>query len=238
MKYYTIPPSEKLAAYVRSFWVLEGTINREQPYIHRTLATFCPEMIFHYKGSFEELTFPERPEKSFITGIHSQTTKFRRFIAKENFGIFGVLLEPYAIPALLGIPSTEIVNELPDIITSFLEKRLTAINRLEIINATKIIYSNKGQLNCKELAAYSCLSQRQFERRFKELTGFTPKLFCRLVRFKSLLCSNKNYRSLTEIAYDFGYYDQAHFIQDFREFSGYNPGSYFSGKASEVFNAP
>lgn len=264
MKYYTIRPSEKLAGYVRSFWVLEGKITKEQPYIHRTLATLCPEMIFHYRGPFEELTFADHPEKSFITGIHAQTTKFRRFIVKESFGIFGVFLEPYAVPALFGIPSTEIINELPDLaallgqegknleeqmmlavnneqrlqlVTSFLEKRLTYIKRPEIIRATKIIYNSKGQLNLKELAECSCLSQRQFERKFKELTGFSPKLFSRIVRFQSLLCSNKKqYHSLTEMAYDFGYYDQAHFIQNFKEFSGYNPSAYFSGKAYEIFH--
>lgn len=265
MKYYTFPPGPKLASYVRAFWILEGTVSKEQPYIHRTLATFCPEIIFHYNGPFEELVFGNDCEKSFLTGIHAQTRKFRRFIVKESFGIFGVSLEPYALHALFGIPSFEIVDQLPDLfsligqagkdleeqimlaasnerrlhlITSFLEKRLTAIDRPEIIGATRTIYKSKGQLNLKVLAEQSCLSQRQFERKFKELTGFTPKLFSRIVRFNALLCTNlQRYRSLTEMAYDFGYYDQAHFIQDFKEFSGYNPAAYFTGRAGEVFYA-
>ena len=263
MKYYTFQPGPKLAPYVRAFWVLEGAVTKEQPYIHRTLASFCPEIIFHYSGSFEELAFGNDSEKSFLTGIHAQTRKFRRFIVKESFGIFGVLLEPYALHALLGIPSGKLVDEMPDlysvigqegkdleekimlagsnerrlhIITSFLEKRLTVINRPEIIGATNTIYKSKGQLNLKKLADQSCLSQRQFERKFKELNGFTPKLFSRIVRFNALLNTNlQQYRSLTEMAYDFGYYDQAHFIQDFKEFSGYNPAAYFTGRADEVF---
>src|SRR5262245_58811062 len=106
MNFQTIPPNGKLADYVHSFWILEGTISRDQPYIHRTLASHCPELIFHYRGSFEELTYGDKAESSFITGIHAQTTQYRRFIVKEDFGIFGVFLEPFAIPALFHMPAT------------------------------------------------------------------------------------------------------------------------------------
>ncbi|NOT93323.1 MAG: AraC family transcriptional regulator [Ferruginibacter sp.] len=43
---------------------------------------------------------------------------------------------------------------------------------------------------------------------------------------------------MTEIAYDFGYYDQSHFIQDFKQFSGYSPKLYYDGKANDIFYAP
>lgn len=267
MKYYTVKPTGKLADYVRYFWVLESSVSKEQPYIHRTLASFCPEIIFHYRGPFEELTYDGQHEKSFLTGVHAQTTRFRRFIVKEDFGIFGVLLQPYAVSALFGIPSFEITNELPDLFTllgqqgkdieeqmvlakdnrqrlelinAFLEQRLVAVTRPDIINAVQAIYDRKGRINFKEFAGEFCLSQRQFERKFKEFVGFSPKLFSRIVRFKSLLChqDNTEQRTLTQVAYDFGYYDQAHFIQDFKAFSGYNPKAYFSGKAGEVFYAP
>lgn len=266
MKYYTLNPTKKLSNIVRYFWVLEGSISSNKPYIHRTLASASPELIFHYKGPFEELTFDDRSEKSFLTGIHAQTNIVRRFIVKSDFGIFGVFLQPYAIPVLFGIPSLEIKNELPDlvsllgqdgrdltekmmlaednmerlsIISKFLEQRLTQFERPEIVNATKVIFDTNGQVNIKELAEQSCLSQRQFERKFKEKIGFSAKSFSRIVRFNALLSNYKRENaSLTEIAYDFGYYDQAHFIQDFKQFSGYNPKTYFSGMAKEVFYVP
>jgi len=246
--------------------MLEGSISSDKPYIHRTLANASPELIFHYKGPFEELTFDDKSEKSFLTGVHAQTNIIRRFIVKTDFGIFGVFLQPYAIPVLFGIPSLEIKNELPDlvsllgqegrdltekmmlakdnmerlsIINQFLEQRLTQFERPEVIQATKIIFKTKGQINIKQLSEKLSLSQRQFERKFKEHVGFTPKSFSRIVRFNALLWNyKKENASLTEIAYDFGYYDQAHFIQDFKQFSGYNPKTYFSGNAKEVFYAP
>jgi AraC-like DNA-binding protein len=261
MKYYSISPPAALRNYVRCFWVLEGDVSSAQPYIHRTLASYCPELIFHYKGRFEELCAGDQQQLSFLTGLHAQTSQFRRFIIKENFGIFGVYLEPYAIPALLGMPAHAVIDELPDLhsllgqegrdleeqvllattdqqrvqlVSAFLEKRIRHIEQPGIIDAIRVIYQHKGQVNCKELAARTCLSQRQFERRFKELAGFSPKLFARIVRFNMLLTSPVKAQSLTQLAYEYGYYDQAHFIEDFKSFSGYNPRTYFSGKAPET----
>jgi AraC-like DNA-binding protein len=263
MNYYSISAPATLRHYVRCFWVLEGDVSSAQPYIHRTLASYCPELIFHFKGRFEELCAGDQLQQSFLTGLHAQTSQYRRFIIKENFGIFGVYLQPYAIPALLGMPAHAVIDELPDLhallgqegreleeqmmlagdhqqrvqlVSAFLEKRIRNIKRPEIIQAIQLIYQHKGQVNCKELAAFSCLSQRQFERRFKELAGFSPKLFARIVRFNMLLTSNLNAQSLTQLAYEFGYYDQAHFIEDFKSFSGYSPRTFFSGKASEIFS--
>ncbi|HTM92441.1 MAG TPA: helix-turn-helix domain-containing protein, partial [Flavisolibacter sp.] len=79
----------------------------------------------------------------------------------------------------------------------------------------------------KLLANNNFLSVRQFERKFKEFSGFSPKLFLRITRFNSLLNKTFLSKSLTQIAYEFGYHDQSHFIHDFRKFSGHNPKEYF-----------
>jgi len=79
------------------------------------------------------------------------------------------------------------------------------------------------------------LSERQFERQFRKFSGFSPKLFSRIVRFQSALTQyGNNEKSLTEIALETGYYDQSHFIHDFKEFSGYHPKQYFSGNSGAI----
>lgn len=75
------------------------------------------------------------------------------------------------------------------------------------------------------LAKHCHLSVRQFERRFKLLTGFTPKLMARLIRFEALrdqLLAAPVTRS-TDLAYNFGYTDQIHMIRDFKTFTGWTP---------------
>jgi AraC-like DNA-binding protein len=85
-----------------------------------------------------------------------------------------------------------------------------------------------GQVNIRELSTQYFLSQKQFERKFKEHSGFMPKLYARIVRFETALSGYSRNRSLTEVGYESGYYDQSHFIHDFKKFSGHHPRSYFA----------
>jgi transcriptional regulator GlxA family with amidase domain len=81
------------------------------------------------------------------------------------------------------------------------------------------------------LAGKCFLSRRQFERNFKACSGFSPKLYTRIIRFQAAAKEyGMQYQSLTDIAYRCGYYDQSHFIHDFKEFSGFHPKEYFYGK--------
>jgi AraC-like DNA-binding protein len=84
----------------------------------------------------------------------------------------------------------------------------------------------KGQLSAKQLSEKINISQRQLSRRFNSYVGITPKEFIRTNRFMYSLKHLKKYPAinLTEIAYESGYYDQAHFIRECKEFSGLTPG--------------
>ena len=88
----------------------------------------------------------------------------------------------------------------------------------------------KGQIPIKHLAETACLSVKQFERKFSGLIGLNPKLFMRIVRFQHILHKQKNgfKGSLTALAYSGGYYDQAHFINDFKSITGAAPRKFFS----------
>ncbi len=72
------------------------------------------------------------------------------------------------------------------------------------------------------------------------MVGKTPKQFIKIVRFQNILntFSVANSVSLTEIAYASGYFDQAHFIKDFKSFSGYTPKDFFANHQcqSDYFN--
>ena len=125
------------------------------------------------------------------------------------------------------------------IISSFLERKLLANNKSQpaFCSAISDIIHSGGSVSVNELAKRSFLSIRQFERNFKTFSGFTPKLYSRIIRFQTATQQYGNsQKSLTDIAYDCGYYDQSHFIHDFKQFSGYHPKQYFSGKAEGVCN--
>lgn len=68
--------------------------------------------------------------------------------------------------------------------------------------------------------------------RFKVFTGFNPKLYSRIIRFESVIKNHSNARNLTDLSYLNNYYDQAHFIHDFKSFTGFSPKSFW--KLSQV----
>jgi AraC-like DNA-binding protein len=88
-----------------------------------------------------------------------------------------------------------------------------------------LIESHLGQLGLDEVAIKSGIGRRQLLRKYDQYMGMGPKDYSRVTRFlhasKLLKSPLKNF---TEIAYEAGYFDQAHFIHDNRLFSGVTPG--------------
>jgi AraC-like DNA-binding protein len=124
-------------------------------------------------------------------------------------------------------------RERVNIMIPFFERKLAAIKQhnAPMAYAIKNMIHAEGLVDIGKLAGDCCLSRRQFERNFKEMSGFSPKLYMRIMRFQAATKSyGMRHTSLTDIAYGCGYYDQSHFIHDFKEFSGFHPREYFYGK--------
>jgi AraC-like DNA-binding protein len=83
-----------------------------------------------------------------------------------------------------------------------------------------------------EVTGMSNLSAKRFIERFKAAVGLTPKHYCRILRFQHPLSQVDAGRRVdwTRIALDCGYFDQAHFIRDFRSFAGITPTGYREGQ--------
>lgn len=125
------------------------------------------------------------------------------------------------------------------IISNFLklkwDENLKKQNVLSLTNAVSELSNLTGTLDLKNIANKYSLSLRQFERNFKSLTGFSPKYFNRISRFeKSTDFCLENELRLVDIAYHFGYFDQSHFIKDFKQFSGQSPSSYQQKASSDI----
>jgi AraC-like DNA-binding protein len=94
--------------------------------------------------------------------------------------------------------------------------------------------------NVSEVTEQIGLSARRFIDVFNNQVGLTPKLFCRVRRFQEVLrhLGNKPQVDWTRIALDFGYFDQPHFIHDFRAFSGINPTTYLAHRTEHLNHVP
>lgn len=96
---------------------------------------------------------------------------------------------------------------------------------IQICKALDLIHHTHGNLTVDELSEVACMSERQFQRVFKARLGINPKAYLRLIRFQKSYQYLKTHHpgSWPEVAYQFGYADQAHFIRDFKTFSGASP---------------
>ena len=84
------------------------------------------------------------------------------------------------------------------------------------------------------------LSHRRFIEVFRDQVGLTPKVYWRLQRFRQVL--QRVHRAprveWADLALECGYYDQAHFIRDFRAFSGLSPSAYLAQRGEHLNHVP
>lgn len=257
MIYREIPPPALLAGFVRHFWYIKQEVKTGVVTPFRLMADGFPSLIFQYQHqfrSFEDasITFP----KTLLLG---HTCNFRDLRIDGNFSMFGVALFPYTAPLLFKTPGKEIADSVISgedilkhedkfldeeialakndgqqmkILTAYLVKQLNRMIRCDTLvqRAVQLITRSSGIVNIEMLAQNLGISRRHFERRFREQIGLPPKLFSRIIRFQHTLKYPVSH-SLTERALSHGYADQAHFIRDFKSFSGINPKYYFKKQA-------
>ena len=104
-------------------------------------------------------------------------------------------------------------------------KKNSNLNTNRIEHACQQIMNNSGNLPIKDLYDLANMSKSSLEHHFKEQVGISPKMFSRVVRFNQV---NKFLKDTAtsdwqEIIYRYGYFDQSHFIHEFKHFFGYTP---------------
>lgn len=265
--YQTIKPPKHLAKYIDCFWTGTATSFSNKPNAFHAIANSKMELLFFCLGDYVTKDTNGQFNKVCKAGFFGHTTKNRHYIAATaTTHIFGIRFLPQALLALFHIPANELTHQVitlntllgnegdeleekirqaktfaekVNIIVSWFTRRLQSLpvkyhtteKALLNIQQTKTIISFPG------LVSQSCLSQRQFERNFKALAGFSPRTYLKLVRFERLvetvrLQKNLHEKRLTGIALDTGYYDQAHLNHHFREFTGMSPAAYFASDST------
>lgn len=172
----------------------------------------------------------------------------------KNHKAVRVGFHPGGLYRLIGVPMTEMIDdhydaadvfraeieqvnerlrEAPDfdaikeVVEQFLLRRVTTLKRaLPFDKAMLELMRMNGNVSIEKIASFACLSLRQFERVSKDRIGIPPKLFARLIRFSKAYRLRENFPLLSwsHIAHECGYFDQMHFIRDFKQFAGVTPG--------------
>ena len=113
------------------------------------------------------------------------------------------------------------------IIEDFLLGRLNTEKTINKIVKTTVdaLLTTNGSASISAILKQDPSKRRQLERNFTKQIGLSPKQLGRVIRLQAALkiLLNDEIKSLTNIAYESEYYDQAHFTKDFKEFTGLNP---------------
>ncbi len=105
-------------------------------------------------------------------------------------------------------------------------------NSVWIFDFVQSIVLKKGNLKIEELCQKFNISKKDCERKFKKEIGFTPKEYARIIRIQYTkdAISSLNTKSLTSISYENGFFDQSHFIREFKFFMNETPKDYLIKK--------
>ena len=126
------------------------------------------------------------------------------------------------------------LSEKIELTDSFLLNQLKRQKKTDrnIDEAIRLIEKFSGNISLRELELATFTTKRTLERHFLEQVGFYPKTFSRLVRFAGVIrCLESNLNvKWRQLADAFGYYDQSHFINEFKLLTGGLPQDYFSLK--------
>ncbi len=251
MKLERLLPADILEPFVENYLFIESDQGME----NRVLPDTTMVMGFRYKGTISDeiAGIKNNLPDALITGLrksvrlinYSGQTAMMLVVFKPG-GAAAFFKEPLhelfgisvALDALIGqqklIDLEEQLAEANDnfqrvaVVERFLLSRLyLAKSDLLIQHAIKQIRLTKGTLRIRDLVSTFPISHDPFEKRFRKMTGTSPKQFSSIVRLRNLIENYDPTVDLTETALVAGYFDQAHFIKDFRTFTGQTPHEFF-----------
>jgi len=110
----------------------------------------------------------------------------------------------------------------------FISKLEMKSNDPLVQEAIRQIKTSHGIIRVRDIHNGLHISRDPFEKRFRKQTGTSPKQFASIIRLRHLISIFPQAKSFTDAAYSAGYFDQAHFIKDFRRFTGQAPHVFFA----------
>jgi len=153
---------------------------------------------------------------------------------------YGCTFDDVIVENVLSANSTQ---ERIHLIEKFLLGQLVDSELVDnIVKSTiETILTANGQLPINELSKRNNTSRRQLARKFSSDIGLSPKQLSKTIRLQTALKKLlvKDVISLTDLAYESEYYDQAHFIKEFKEFTGLTPKEFYGDhlKMSLIFDS-
>lgn len=247
-----LPPSRNLSAYVRSYWFLrrEALDGVREEFMHPVGGY---GIAFNF-GDALWLDGQQVHAPAFLDGANTRSRKMTflgrvdllgvRFYEGGAYPFLGIplselrneiaLLEALGSPELLRLHAR--MAEAPSLTLRMQWLEAWLIERLlqgreqhgVVPLSLAMLREGAGELRIPQVADRLAISQRQLERLFQAQVGISPQQYARLQRVERArqALRGSQVQTTTQLAFDLGYYDQAHFIREFREVIGITPTEY------------
>ncbi|MES2704686.1 MAG: helix-turn-helix domain-containing protein [Bacteroidota bacterium] len=259
MIYREYPPHPLLARHIKCFWTLDAPDAVGLAQKEKIFPDGCTELIFNYGRPFRQYNSTGGYSQQLQSFIHGQLTSHIQLGPTGDTGVLGARFYPHGLASFTNVPlhlftqmtiglqnlwgsaavelEDKIIgapcnDERVKLLAAFLISKLRDNNKLSAIAAAVAhVASEKGNVKVSELAKQLYMSERSLERQFMATVGMSAKTFARISRFQFAfsMMQREDALHLTDIAYNAGYFDQAHFTRDFRDFTGETPTQFFNG---------
>jgi AraC-like DNA-binding protein len=244
MKHNSVPPSAALGAYIHSFWELKGDDADQQ--WERIFPDGCPGIIVNLGASCKTdngFTVMEAG-KTYVAGA---MTSFKDSFIDRNTHLLGVCLKPAVFSSFYNYASQ---HELTDHTVEFDRRHAVDIGKMRndpyaylnryfldkqrnmyqpLQPVLQDIHLSNGNISIGEMAKRNFTTVRQLERLFKTHVGLTPKEYVKIIRFQAALAMMNEVnqsRSLSDIAFECGFYDHAHLTNEVKLHTGLTPSQF------------
>ena len=257
MLYKRRPPHSDLSRFINCYWLIDsqGAHPSEQ---QKIIPDGYPEIVIHYGDPYRiNITGEWQVQgRQLLAG----QIKNHFFLENTgSSGMVGIKLQPAAASLLFDIDMVELTEKVidlpanishglenlalnspaePEAVFEHLDLHWKALTKpfqgqeapIELVLSHVI--AQKGQVKLEDLTDIAACSQRQLERLFKRHIGLSAKFYARIIRlghvFEMVQAGSRNW---ADLVYQSGFYDQSHFIKNFKEFTGEDPSAYGFDKA-------
>lgn len=241
MEYKKIKPYKELEPFIHFYWELKG--NEMETQWERVFPDGCAGVVMNIGESCmtDNGSVLMQFGKTYVVGA---MTSFKDSFIDMNTHLIGVCLKPATFANFYSYTSqNELTNDTVEFEKSnafnvdkvfdspfnyfdhfFSERKKNRNNQLHSV--LNDIHAANGTVSIYELAKRNCRTVRQLQRNFKELIGLSPKEYSNIIRFQYALRLIRNpnqSRSLSDIAFECGYYDHSHLSNEIKRNTGLSP---------------
>lgn len=257
MEYHTYPPDSELDALIKCFWTLripKEVPKGQQQILPDGCMDLIFNLGDEVKRIVSEEEFLIQP-RAFVLGQIKNpcwiepTGKVETFAVRFHPGSFayftsvpmsGLVDKDTELSELFdrgrvrdleaAIIATEDTHKRIEILSAFLVESLAAtVDVDQLLSATlEKIFQTRGSQGLTQLLEGNQNQRRKIERKFSKLVGLSPKQLCRIIRLQaSLRHMLEGDKSLTHVGNEGDFFDQAHFVKDFKDFTGVSPKEFY-----------